>query len=153
MALIYTLGYGNRKFGDFISLLKKHNVDIVIDVRRFPKSKYPEYMKENLELELPKLGIRYAFMGDTLGGFRRGYKKYMKTEAYMKGIKNLLDLTKQGKVAIMCLERSPKGCHRRYISQTLKELDVKVVHIIKDDQVLEDKKVNESWFVESSSDR
>ena len=137
MALIYTIGYGNRKFEDFVSLLKKYEIDTVVDVRRFPKSRYPEYMKENLEQELPKLGIKYVFMGETLGGFRGGYRKYMETETYRKGIKNLLDLTKQGKIVIMCLERSPKGCHRRYISQTLKDLDVRVAHIIKDDVIVE----------------
>ena len=138
MVLVYTIGYGNRKFEDFISLLKKHEINIVVDVRRFPRSVYPEYVKENLEKELPKSGIKYVFMGDTLGGFRRGYEKHMETETYKKGIKNLLGLTKQGKVVIMCLERSPKGCHRRYISQTLKALDVEVAHIIKENVILED---------------
>lgn len=137
MVLVYTIGYGNRKFEDFISLLKKYGINIVVDVRRFPKSMYPEYVKENLEKELPKSGINYVFMGDTLGGFRRGYQRHMETETYKEGIKNLLELAKQGKIVIMCLERSPKGCHRRYISQTLKDLDARVAHIIKEDVVAE----------------
>jgi len=132
LVLVYTIGYGNRKFEDFVSLLKRHRINIVVDIRRFPKSVYLEYVKENLEKELPKFGIKYVFMGDTLGGFRRGYEKHMETETYHEGIKNLLELTKQGKVVIMCLERSPKGCHRRYISQTLKDLDVRISHIIKE---------------------
>jgi len=135
LALTYTIGYGGRKFEDFLALLKKHGINTVIDVRRFPKSKYPEYVKENLERELPKRGIGYVFMGDTLGGFRRGYEEYMKTEAYMRGIKDLLDLAKKRRVAIMCLERSPKGCHRRYISQTLQDLGVQILHIIKDNEM------------------
>ena len=136
---LYTMGYGNRKFEDFISLLKIHNIEIVVDVRRFPKSKYPEYVKESLERELPRLGIRYVFMGDTLGGFRRGYQEYTKTKTYRKGIKGLLKLAEKGNVVIICLERSPKGCHRRYISQTLKGLDVRVLHIIKDNVISEEK--------------
>ena len=139
MVLVYTIGYGNRKFEDFISLLKKYGINIAVDVRRFPRSMYPEYVKENLERELPKLGIKYVFMGDTLGGFRRGYEKHMKKETYRRGIQNLSELAKQGNVVIMCLERSPKGCHRRYISQTLKDLDVGVAHIIKENVVLEDR--------------
>jgi len=138
LVLVYTIGYGNRKFEDFISLLKKYGINMVVDVRRFPKSMYPEYVKENLERELPKMGIKYVFMGDTLGGFRRGYEKHMETETYRRGIKNLSELAKQGNVVIMCLERSPKGCHRRYISQTLKDLGVGVAHIIKENLVLED---------------
>jgi len=135
---IYTIGYGGRKFEDFLSLLEKHGINLLVNVRRFPKSKYPEYVKENLERELPKLGIGYVFMGDTLGGFRRGYQEYMKTEAYMRGIKGLLDLAKRGRVAIMCLERSPKGCHRRYISQTLQDLSAQILHIIKDNVLQEE---------------
>jgi len=138
LVLIYTIGYGGRKFENFLSLLKRHGINLVIDVRRFPKSKYSEYVKENLEQELPKRGIGYVFMGDTLGGFRRGYEEYMKTEAYMREIKDLLDLAKKRKVAIMCLERSPKGCHRRYISQTLQDLGIQILHIIKDNKVQEE---------------
>jgi len=138
LVLIYTIGYGGRKFEDFLSLLEKHGINLLVNVRRFPKSKYPEYVKENLERELPKLGIGYVFMGDTLGGFRRGYQEYMKTEAYMRGIKGLLDLAKRGRVAIMCLERSPKGCHRRYISQTLQDLSAQILHIIKDNVLQEE---------------
>jgi len=138
LVLVYTIGYGNRKFKDFIFLLKKHGINIVADVRRFPKSMYPEYIKENLEQELPKFSIKYMFMGDALGGFRRGYEKYMESEVYREGIKKLLELTKQGKVAITCLERSPKDCHRRYISQTLKDLDARIVHIINENVVLEE---------------
>jgi len=132
LVLISTIGYGGRKFEDFLSLLKKYGINLVIDVRRFPKSKYTEYVRENLEKELPKQGIGYVFMGDTLGGFRRGYQEYMKTEAYMKGIEDLLDLAKRRRVTILCLERSPKSCHRRYISQTLQDLGVQILHIIKD---------------------
>ena len=138
LILVYTIGYGGRKFEDLLSLLKKYGINLVVDVRRFPKSKYAEYVKENLEQELPKRGIGYVFMGDTLGGFRRGYQEYMKTEAYMRGIKDLLDLAEKGRVAIMCLERSPKGCHRRYISQTLQDLGVKILHIIRDDEIQEE---------------
>jgi len=132
LVLIYTIGYGGRKFEAFLSLLKKYGINLLVDVRRFPKSKYPEYVKENLEQELPKRGMGYVFMGETLGGFRRGYQEYMKTEAYMRGIKDLLNLAKEGRVAIMCLERSPKGCHRRYISKTLQDLGVQILHIFKD---------------------
>jgi len=136
--IIYTLGYGGRRFEDFLSLLKRHGINLVVDVRRFPKSKYSEYVKENLEQALSERGIRYVFMGDTLGGFRRGYEEYMKTEAYMRGIKDLLDLAQRGKVALLCLERSPRGCHRRYISQTLQDLGVQILHIIKDNEMQEE---------------
>lgn len=61
--IIYTIGYGNRKSKDFISLLKKHGINIVVDVRRFPVSKYPGFAKEELEKALLKHGIRVYVHG------------------------------------------------------------------------------------------
>jgi len=75
---IFTIGYGGRRFVAFVSLLKEHNIVFLVDMRRFPKSKVPEYSKESLEAKSPELGINYIFMGDALGGFRQGgYRKYI----------------------------------------------------------------------------
>lgn len=125
----HTIGYENRGLEDFVSLLRKHGIDMVVDVRRFPTSKRAEFKRERLEVVLPRSGIRYVPMREP-GGFRKGgYQKYMETETYKEGIKNLLELTKQCNVAIMCVERSPRACHRRFISQTLEDMNVRVVHI------------------------
>ena len=127
---IYTIGYGGRKFSAFLSLLKEHGIEIVVDVRRFPRSKDEDYNREVLEENLGAQGIRYVFMGETLGGFRGGYEAYTKTETYRQGIEQLLDLLREGRVALMCLERNPKWCHRRYICETLEEMGIQVEHII-----------------------
>lgn len=128
---LYTIGYGNRKFQDFLQLLKEYGINVLVDARRFPTSKFPEFKGKNLEGELPKLGIRYVYMGDGLGGFRRGgYESYMKTEQYARGIEALLELVRKDNVVIMCVEGSPKACHRRFVSKTLESLGVKVIHII-----------------------
>lgn len=52
----------------------------------------------------------------------------------MDGFKRLLEIAKQKKVCIMCLEPNPKYCHRRYISAHLEEKGVKVMHILKKGQ-------------------
>ena len=69
---IFTIGYGSRKFADFVALLQQNGIYLVVDLRRFPNSKAPEYNKESLEAGLPQFGISYIWMGDTLGGLRRG---------------------------------------------------------------------------------
>ena len=63
---------------EFIEILKKHGIQVIIDIRRFPKSKVvPHFNKENLKLELRKIGIKYAWLGKWLGGYRKeGYLKY-----------------------------------------------------------------------------
>jgi uncharacterized protein (DUF488 family) len=125
---IFTIGYGGRKFGDFVSLLQQHGVAFLVDVRRFPRSKVLEYNKESLEAKLPQFGISYIFMGDTLGGFRQGgYLKYMDSESYQSGISKLLELGERGNLALMCKERSEAGCHRRYIGETLANKSIKTI--------------------------
>ena len=117
---IFTIGYGGRKFADFVANLQQHGIALVVDVRRFPRSKTPEYKKESLEAKLPQFGISYIWMGDILGGFRRGgYPKYMETDDYRDGISKLLELAEGGNLVLMCKERTDAGCHRRYIAETL----------------------------------
>jgi len=129
MNRIYALGYGNwKRLQDFVKHLKMFEIGVLVDVRRFPTSKNPEFKRENLEVELPKLGIRYVCMSETLGGFRKGgYKRYTETEEYKAGIKQLLETAKETNVAIMCVEPKSKHCHRRLITQTLSEMGISVI--------------------------
>jgi uncharacterized protein (DUF488 family) len=68
---IYTLGHSNRNIEEFLEILKKKDIDIVIDVRLIPGSnKYPQYNKENLEKYLNNNNIEYLHLKE-LGGFRK----------------------------------------------------------------------------------
>ena len=53
----------------------------------------------------------------------------METEAFQKGIRRLVELAEKGNVAFMCLEKSYKHCHRRFIAAALYEMGIDVVHI------------------------
>jgi len=128
---IFTIGYGGRKFADFVALLQEHGVSLVVDVRRFPKSKALEYNKESLEAKLPQFGMSYIWMGDTLGGLRRGgYPKHMESDLYQDGITKLLELAEQGNLVLMCKERSDAACHRRYIAGTLAGKRIKTIPLM-----------------------
>lgn len=128
---VFTIGYAGRKLGDFLALLQEHNVAIVVDVRRFPKSKACEYSKESLEAELRQARISYIWMGDTLGGFRSGgYRNYMESDSYKEGVDKLLELAKRKRLVLLCKERNDAGCHRRYIAQSLAERGVKTVSLL-----------------------
>ena len=117
---VFTIGYGGRRFDDFVALLQQHGISLVVDIRRFPRSKMPEYNKESIEAKLPQFGISYIWMGETLGGLRRGgYPKYMESDSYQDGMSTLLELAEQGNLVLMCKERTDAGCHRRYIVETL----------------------------------
>jgi len=70
-------------------------------------------------------------MNEELGGYRRGgYEAHMRSQAFRAGIERLLSLAEDGRVAIMCAERAPEGCHRRFIAAHLVSLGVRVIHIL-----------------------
>jgi uncharacterized protein (DUF488 family) len=127
---VFTIGYGGRRFDDFVALLQQHGISLVVDIRRFPRSKMPEYNRESLEANLPRFGISYIWMGETLGGLRRcGYPKYMESDDYQAGITKLLELDGQGNIVLMCKERTDDGCHRWYIVETLTNNGIKTISL------------------------
>jgi endonuclease-3 related protein len=125
---VFNIGYAGKKFEDFINILKANEIDILTDVRRFPTSKYPEFKKEFLESELTEHGIRYIHLAK-LGGFRKGYGKYMQTESFLEGIRGLLKLAKGKKICLMCKENQARYCHRRFILSYLEKLGVETINL------------------------
>ena len=111
---VFTVGYEGRSFAGFVALLREHSIDVVVDVRRYPRSKVPEYGRESLGRSLPLVGLSYVFLGDLLGGFRPGgYPNYMASDAYQSGIQRLLELAREQNVVLMCKERDELRCHRK----------------------------------------
>jgi uncharacterized protein (DUF488 family) len=127
---IYTLGTSRRSEEDFIEILLFYDIKSVIDVRRFPKSKLQIFNKEYLQNLLKKEGISYVFLGVELGGFRKGgYEAYTKTEDFKHGIDKLEESANNNAV-IICAERFPWKCHRRWIARELHRREWIVEHII-----------------------
>jgi len=90
--LIYTIGTSTRTIEDFISLCREFKLQAVVDVRRFPISKFDHFKKDNLASELHCSGIRYFYLGNVLGGFReKGYKEHARTPEFIRGMKKLLN--------------------------------------------------------------
>lgn len=125
---IFTIGYAGREFEGFVKLLAQNSIEVVVDVRRFPKSRHPQFTREFLEMELPKHGIGYLHMAE-LGGFRGGYVEYMVSKEFGEGLKKLLSLAENSVCCIMCLERNPTYCHRRFIIKRLEDEGVKVINL------------------------
>ena len=126
---VYTIGHSNRSMEDFLKLLKKYNIECIIDVRRFPTSKFEDYKKERLEKTLYEHGIKY-FHFAALGGFRGGYEKWMLSNEWKDAYEELKKIAMKCKLAILCAEKLPFRCHRRYIAKALAKDGWDVVHII-----------------------
>ena len=139
---IYTIGYGNRPIAEFIEVLHQHEIAYLIDVRSTPYSRYkPEFSKAPLAKALEQRGIRYVFMGDTLGGRpddetcyingRLDYERVKEREYYQRGIERLYTaFSQQCSVILMCSETKPEECHRcKLIGATLITQNIPVIHI------------------------
>lgn len=139
---LLTIGYGNRSFDEFLTLLVSHHVRVLVDVRSHPYSRFnPAFRKEPLAAALDAAGLTYRWMGDTLGGRpqdpacytgpRVDYAKVRRTAAYQQGLAALLDGLAPGEpVAVMCAESRPEACHRTLlIGESAVAAGVAVAHI------------------------
>ena len=116
---------------DFLGLLKHMGIEAVVDVRRFPTSRFEYFRKDELARLLPGAGIDYSYLGSELGGYRRGgYQAFLSTEDFKRGVEKLEGVARERKTAILCAERFPWRCHRRFISIELEKRGWRVVHII-----------------------
>ena len=70
-----TIGHSNRPLHELIGMLQAHRVDLLVDVRTVPKSRYnPQFNTENLPAPLRQAGIEYLHMPG-LGGLRNARKE------------------------------------------------------------------------------
>lgn len=129
---VYTLGTSTRSREDFLSLLLSRGITRVCDVRAFPTSRrYPHFSRDELSSFLRERGLEYRWLGELLGGYRRGgYLAYMETPEFRRGVEELERLAEEAPTAIVCAELFPWKCHRRHISAALEERGWKVVHIL-----------------------
>ncbi|MBC8006402.1 MAG: DUF488 domain-containing protein [Verrucomicrobia bacterium] len=140
---LYTIGHGNRKPEDFLLLLKNFDIEYLIDVRSQPYSKFnPSFNTKDLKHFLEQNGIRYVFMGDSIGGRpadrscydKEGKVNYeeMKTKAFfLEGIERLkAAYQKELNMVIMCSESKPGECHRtKLIGRVLSSENIMLQHI------------------------
>ncbi|MGB3908456.1 MAG: DUF488 domain-containing protein [Methanomethylovorans sp.] len=132
--LCYTIGYGNRTLEEFISLLQINKITHLIDIRRYPNSWMEHFDKELLQRILPKNRISYMHCTGVGGMRESAYYEYMETEEFNHSFSRLVDLIMEvngtdGYPVLMCAEKSPKNCHRRYLAQNLERSGIKIIHL------------------------
>ena len=146
---LFTIGYGARSLDEFIAALEANRIEFLIDVRSAPYSKFkPEFSKELLQYHLERAGIRYLFMGDTLGGQPKDpachtdgkvdYDKVRIQPFFQAGLERLKKaFHQQRRAALMCSEGRPEQCHRsKLIGEALATLSIPVLHIDEDGQLI-----------------
>jgi uncharacterized protein (DUF488 family) len=145
MVIIFAIGHSTRRLSEFVSILQAHSVNLLVDIRTIPKSRHnPQFNQDFLRKKLQAKNIRYVHLKE-LGGLRyaakdsvnkgwrnpsfRGFADYMQTEAFSEGLRKLIELGKEKKVAMMCAEGNPFRCHRSLVADALTIRKVKVFHI------------------------
>ena len=77
--------------------------------------------------------IGYLSMGEELGGYRKGgYRAYTGTAEFQAGLDRLEAIAGERTAAILCAERLPWRCHRRFIARELEGRGWQVRHIIEE---------------------
>ena len=143
---LYTIGYGQRTLEEFLAVLRRYEIAFLVDVRTAPYSRFkPEFARESLDAALTAMGIRYVFMGDSLGGrpadpecYSDGkvdYEKVKEKDFYRGGIGRLQTaFAQQRRLALMCSEGKPEACHRSLlIGVSLTDLGIPVIHLDEND--------------------
>jgi uncharacterized protein (DUF488 family) len=143
---VLTIGHSNRSIEEFLGILTAHGVELLVDVRTLPRSRYnPQFNRETLPGSLTAAGIEHVHMPG-LGGLRhprkdstntgwrndsfRGYADYMQTAEFEQSLRDLLALEAGRRVAIMCAEAVPWRCHRSMIADALTARGVPVFHLM-----------------------
>ncbi len=129
--LIYSLGSSTRELPEFLDLLRAYDIQCLVDVRRFPTSRFEWFKREHLTKGCQETGLDYFYLGGELGGYRKGgYEEYIKSLEFREALEKLKKIAAHKKTAFMCSERLPWKCHRRFIAFQLKKEGWEVVHII-----------------------
>jgi len=125
--MLYTIGHSNHSETKFLELLQKHKIQVLVDVRSHPFSRFnPQFNQRRLNATLAAVGIRYVFMGDELGGRPKRkdlldeeghplYHRMAETPEFRAGIECLERGVRDERMAIMCSEENPAVCHRHLL--------------------------------------
>jgi len=145
---VFTIGHSNHSLGNFAWLLRKHGIQALVDIRRYPGSRrHPYFGRESLSAFLQEEDVEYHWF-EALGGRRhrkktdppspnpglrdqsfRNYADYMATDEFRRGVAKLLEIAGNRRTALMCAEGLYWQCHRRLVSDYLLASGVSVQHI------------------------
>jgi len=144
---IYTIGHSNHSAEAFISLLTRHRIEAVADVRSSPYSQFaPHFNREPLKAHLQSAGIAYVFLGDELGARRKerhcyldgrvSYERVAREPLFLAGLGRVESGAQRYRLVLLCAEKDPLDCHRTIlVARQLVARGHRVTHILADGSV------------------
>jgi uncharacterized protein (DUF488 family) len=144
----FTIGHSTRSLAEFLELLARAEVCLVVDVRTIPRSRTnPQYNRDTLPAALSRAGVGYEHLA-ALGGRRpksktvppevnafwqnqsfHNFADHALGESFHAGLATLRELGHAQRCAIMCAEALWWRCHRRIITDYLIAAGETVLHI------------------------
>jgi len=124
---LFSIGHSNHPMEAFLDLLKQHRIEVLVDARSHPYSRFAShYQAGSLRNAVADVGIKYLFLGKELGGRPEGdefydaeghvlYSRVAESPLFLEGIRRLEAGVSRYRVALLCSEEDPSGCHRRLL--------------------------------------
>jgi uncharacterized protein (DUF488 family) len=141
---VFSIGHSTHEIGRLIELLRLHGIEMVADVRSKPFSRrQPQFNRERVAESLQEAGIAYEFLGRELGGRpedstcylegRVSYERLARTALFQSGLDKVMEAAGKKRVALMCAEKDPAGCHRAIlVGRHLHARGAQIAHILSD---------------------
>lgn len=125
MNIVFTMGCSTKTSEEFISKLKEFGINLLVDVRTSPYSRWASnFNKEEIEILVKDNGIAYLYRGKNLGGLGENVD-------FDLAIEEVVRLSEHSIIAIMCSEADYTKCHRyKILTPKLVKAGVKVEHIV-----------------------
>lgn len=122
---IFTIGHSLTSVDDFIETLKNNQIEVVVDVRTYPRSNRARQFNQDVFTDsLSKSGIKYLYKGSNLGGMGENVN-------FEETIFEISKMASSRIVVVMCSEGNPKKCHRYSIlAPAFQKLGLTVEHLI-----------------------
>lgn len=139
---VFTVGHSNSTIDHVLSLMHRHSIRTVIDIRTKPGSGHvPQFNRAALENRLPLEGMAYRFRGEELGGHpedpfmylpdrRVNFALVREEPGFQRAVAALAAGEMGAAPVLFCKEADALKCPRFFlIGRILSAQGVEVVHI------------------------
>lgn len=130
---VLTIGYQGAEPAAFVATLAGHGVTLLVDVRHQPWSRRPEFTGRALTEAMAAAGIGYRHVPalgsppalrdlartGKAGAFADAFRAHLAGAPARDALDALAALHGAERLCLMCLERRPGDCHRRFVAAAL----------------------------------
>ncbi|HEY8573728.1 DUF488 domain-containing protein [Phenylobacterium sp.] len=144
MKPVATVGYQAETQPAVIERLKQAGVEVVIDVRAVAASRRAGFSKTLLASSLKEAGIDYVHLRDLgtpkpgriaaragrIGEMKQIFEDHLAEPGAQLQLAQAAEMARERKVALLCYEADPKGCHRAIVADRIcEQLGCRIEHL------------------------